>query len=483
MEKSKRIISINIDEKIINILHNNKGLILRNFFQTDSIHVLLGKNGSGKTHYLTEIAKLFSGRIFLGTAILENSLGEIRALENGEHEDFGILYFTPLPYRKKIKPSRRVLDISPSSRGGKWKRDTKIFQQVCDILKINTKLACKISYRPSIFSSYLAPCILEYSENKPSNNYLSSTTIDLINEYKHVSSSGETQENQIRVKSKIKRDMADIIQEYVLSQDKEPQEIITELATLQKMFSTYRNREEIAYNYLHHIEFFDNPYRKPTDEVHHRFTSTIERTRDIINISYNVNIEDNGIDFPYDEKLAELEWLLPGSAVDVGWENLSSGMQALVDQFSQIHSGITKLADINLQNILILIDEGDAYLHLDWQRRYIELLDKFLGERKKAMGIDSIQVLIATHSPVITSDFPSSMITSLDNNDHLDKTFATPIENIIFHNFDSSSIGSHAIEKIKQLRQKIISKTLSSEDRLLINEIGDVMIKKALTGQ
>lgn len=483
MEKSKRIISIDVDEKTIYILHNRKNPILRNFFQIDSIHVLLGKNGSGKTHYLTEIAKIFSGKKFLGAVILEDSQYSNRFLEKGEHEDFGILYFTPLPYRKRIRSSRRVLDISPDSRGENTNRDTKIFQQVCDILEINTKLACKISYRPSIFSNYLAPCILEYSDNKPSSNYPTSTVIDLINEYRRTSLTGEDQEHQIHIKSKIKREMADLIENYVLTQNKNTEEIIIELAAIQKMFSTYRDREEIAYLYLHHIGFFENPYRGPIDDLNYAFTRIINVTNEVINISHGVNANENSIDFPYDESLQSLEWLLPGSAVDVGWKNLSSGMQALVDQFSQMHSGISKLADKGLENILILIDEGDAYLHLDWQRRYIELLDNFLGERKRAMGIKNIQVLIATHSPVITSDFPSSMITNLDSDGYLDKTFATPIENIIFHNFDSSSIGSHAIEKIKQLRKNFISGSLDDEDSLLINEIGDAMIKNALTGQ
>lgn len=69
--------------------------------------------------------------------------------------------------------------------------------------------------------------------------------------------------------------------------------------------------------------------------------------------------------------------------ITIEWSMLSSGLQALVDQFAHIGDSIATASQQGRNSVLLMIDEGDAYLHLDWQRKYLTLLNRYLGGLKK----------------------------------------------------------------------------------------------------
>lgn len=98
---------------------------------------------------------------------------------------------------------------------------------------------------------------------------------------------------------------------------------------------------------------------------------------------------------------------------------MSSGEQALQNIFSwlRLPPYFDKLFDeesITLKdNILLLLDEVDLYMHPEWQRQFLDALSK----RLEAEYSDKhIQVIISTHSPLVLSDIP------LRNTLYLDKT-------------------------------------------------------------
>lgn len=67
-------------------------------------------------------------------------------------------------------------------------------------------------------------------------------------------------------------------------------------------------------------------------------------------------------------------------------------------------------------SLIIFIDEADLSFHPEWQRRYIFLLTQYITRLfSKEIGCKSIQVILATHSPIILGDFPKACVTYLSS--------------------------------------------------------------------
>ncbi len=100
------------------------------------------------------------------------------------------------------------------------------------------------------------------------------------------------------------------------------------------------------------------------------------------------------------------------------FNNLSAWEKMILTRFTSIYMKIIEDFEIFKKKnpekdfeIVILIDEPDLHLHLDWQKKYIQkLIDVFstLDESIK------LHFIIATHSPFIISDLPSECIIKLD---------------------------------------------------------------------
>lgn len=87
--------------------------------------------------------------------------------------------------------------------------------------------------------------------------------------------------------------------------------------------------------------------------------------------------------------------------------DLSSGEKAMLSIFSRFHDLENKYIfypQYNPENLVILIDEGDQLLHPEWQREFLFYLLDFLP--KVFSKTNSIQLVITSHSPFVTSDLP-----------------------------------------------------------------------------
>lgn len=173
---------------------------------------------------------------------------------------------------------------------------------------------------------------------------------------------------------------------------------------------------------------------------------------------------------------------------------MSSGEKRKFNLFSRFYSVLedSKLRSINLDNILIIIDEGEALLHPEWQRNYLNDLIK--GLKLIFSKSKSIQLILTTHSPFVTSDLPwysilklnkgdETGLTKVDYND--DKpTFAANIHDLFKDSFymEKGFVGEFAKGKIKGLFQRIEN---ASKDQVPIlkkeiNLIGEPFIKMSL---
>ena len=101
---------------------------------------------------------------------------------------------------------------------------------------------------------------------------------------------------------------------------------------------------------------------------------------------------------------------------NLSFSSLSSWEKIVALRLWNIYREIMKIYKKWRKNnsFLILIDEPDLHLHLDWQRQYIQkLIDVF-----STLPTDiKLHFVIATHSPFLISDLPTESIVALKKDD------------------------------------------------------------------
>ena len=199
---------------------------------------------------------------------------------------------------------------------------------------------------------------------------------------------------------------------------------------------------------------------------------------------------DNYINIPLDKLFKAYRPIgMVYSFLDFSW-NLSSGEQARLELFSRINSYyedailLKGKKELDFHNILLLLDEADMFLHPEWQRNYIDNLIEFLEELFKDDDVH-IQVIIASHSPIMLSDVPKQNTLFLTQNANVKQpeTFAANIYSLFKNTFfiNDSMIGSFAEKKLQKLASDIYSINDNSkhdEIKKRINIIGDEFVRK-----
>ncbi len=105
--------------------------------------------------------------------------------------------------------------------------------------------------------------------------------------------------------------------------------------------------------------------------------------------------------------------------LDYEWRGLSTGEKNYLSLFSRINSlnfNIKAMLSPKWQpsrlvkHIVLVIDEGEIGMHPQWQKSYINTLIKSLPEIFKETLVETFQLILATHSPFVLSDLPTSNI-------------------------------------------------------------------------
>ncbi|WP_167884706.1 AAA family ATPase [Cupriavidus oxalaticus] len=165
---------------------------------------------------------------------------------------------------------------------------------------------------------------------------------------------------------------------------------------------------------------------------------------------------------------------------------LSSGNAALIEQFSEIKRQYrTALQNTNISNVVLLIDEGDAFLHIAWQQKYVKFLNRFV-ESLQSLSEISLQVVLTTHSPVLMSDFPRDCIIKLPVEKYVDDvekerklvSFGATLQSIIYKTGGAGTMGDFSSEFIRELVGKIEDRV--PVRRTHIDMIDDDVIRNAL---
>lgn len=100
------------------------------------------------------------------------------------------------------------------------------------------------------------------------------------------------------------------------------------------------------------------------------------------------------------------------------WHDLSSGERAYLNLFSKLMAKFGEIesryrkTEKSRDYVIVLIDEGEAHLHPNWQKRYLYNLVNVLPlifDSKK------IQIILTSHSPFLVSDLPKENILFLSS--------------------------------------------------------------------
>ena len=143
--------------------------------------------------------------------------------------------------------------------------------------------------------------------------------------------------------------------------------------------------------------------------------------------------------------------------------HMSTGEGNLIEIFSQLYSYLL-MYEKNDEDIILLVDELETGMHLEWSRRLIKILINNLSEILDIEGKGrKIQLTFTTHSPYMLSDIkPGNVIMLVKNQEAgysegkvLQNTFAKNIQEIMKENLIDNIYGDFALAKINSMISRL----------------------------
>jgi len=87
---------------------------------------------------------------------------------------------------------------------------------------------------------------------------------------------------------------------------------------------------------------------------------------------------------------------------------LSSGQVALLMLFASLSAALEALRKKEIRSVVVVIDEGEMFMHPAWQRKYLHDLMKFIEHYRDSFG--EIHLILATHSLIVAGDAPPNRL-------------------------------------------------------------------------
>ncbi|WP_293299901.1 hypothetical protein [Pedobacter sp. UBA4863] len=102
------------------------------------------------------------------------------------------------------------------------------------------------------------------------------------------------------------------------------------------------------------------------------------------------------------------------SFLDFDWRGLSSGEQSYLSLMARFHHVRNHSHYTLKKDLVILIDEGDAGFHPEWQRQFFDTTLNFL---KRVFGGHRLQLIFTANTPFLSSDLPKTNVLFLEKTD------------------------------------------------------------------
>jgi hypothetical protein len=194
--------------------------------------------------------------------------------------------------------------------------------------------------------------------------------------------------------------------------------------------------------------------------------------------------------------------------ISTSWRNISSGENALMDLYSRLFFAknnklkeqIKKRSEYNqlhkqevkpLTFIYLLIDEGEAGFHPQWQSQYLFNLTNFV----RYLFVEyKVQIILTSHSPFIVSDLPKENLIFLEKENSYckvvsfneEQTFGANIHSLLSNQFfmQDGVIGKFAKTKLQEELKPLLDKNQKNVDesrlRKIIALIGEPVLQSKL---
>ena len=218
--------------------------------------------------------------------------------------------------------------------------------------------------------------------------------------------------------------------------------------------------------------------------------------------SFAINIKEDPRRFFSFQEDYQLSYLLK-AYLKFAWREMSTGELAFLNIFSRFYSVAVRQRkfqrDERPRDMVILIDEGEVYLHPTWQKRFLKMILDFLPELFGNIGYPkrNIQIIFATNSPIPASDLPNPNIIFLERTgeqilvkDSLEdrkRTFSANISTLLSDSFfmREGIIGDFAKSKINRIIHLLQGPykyiEMEKDDlQTVINLIGEPIIRNKL---
>ena len=143
--------------------------------------------------------------------------------------------------------------------------------------------------------------------------------------------------------------------------------------------------------------------------------------------------------------------------------HMSTGEGNLIEIFSQLYTYLS-MHEESSGDIILLVDELESGMHLEWSRRLIKILINNLSEILEDEGKGrEIQLIFTTHSPYMLSDIKPGNVIMIEKNQEtgrsegkvLQNTFAKNIQEIMKENLIDNIYGDFALAKINSMISRL----------------------------
>lgn len=482
--------------------------VARELYGIDSVNLLLGNNGSGKTTILKNVITALSKKIAEKNVDIYKSKGKL-----------GVVYFTPSPFHRKIsvRSNSEIRFIDASGQSAKlWRNDPAQFlkdvQKVFFDFSIESSLmgrsefnlvdiAFEVLYK--IFNDVRKK---KYYSDGYGGNYIEelegeySRYFAMESDYLKLKSDVQKMESDrfgVRIKTEedsnlkwkkdlynaqgielrrfersIKRIISDLIMEefrHWSPGDLFGRQGVMHVPALLAIAIHKKIPSEKMYRILLDYKKETREVSEIEDFIRHWVRNNllgIECKGGVLSLNFNLMHAYDVLKYPGFQMYVEL------GLINVGFENLSSGESAILEQCLSLRSAGRYLVNDDIDSLVFIIDEGDMLLHLTWQRAYIEKICKVLASFADGRRV---QLIVATHSPLLASDVVSSAITCLNDQEDKILGFGAPMSSIFSYDFDAPPVGCIAEAWITKLAER--EGNYSDTDRNIISLIDDEMIK------
>lgn len=395
------------------------------------------------------------------------------------------------------------------------------FQAICDIVyfnkllasntiasfagKVSTQININCNVLPTILHKIKDKVVLNYSTN---HNYKERIEVKEIVWRKYIAEMGDGRDD-ISLKMKL-----NLILELDFVFDILTHGLIKDAISIQDIFNKVKSTlsqickpEYIEYygNAIKEVEDFEQIISQCEYEENMYPKGDLAYKKEIV-IKY-VGEGDNRYEkfIQYIDRLSRARCSFVLKYIHIDNLNMSSGERAYLNLFSWINltTFFNQIMQVRIEplkeNILLVIDEIEIYSHPEWQRKFIKNL---LEELTYQFPNNKIQLVFATHSPIVLSDIPCSNTVYIkrdansrvviDDREKHNQTFAANIHRLFDDTFfleSKGAVGEFArdtINKVYRELKGVIDSKISRESlnreriKYIIDSIGEPVVKNRL---